>query len=77
MVFLAGLPGTGKSLLLKQLVLIAQQAGRTVDTLQWDVTRLPFETADILALGYPTYGDQRCTDLVHQHFASRPENRTP
>ncbi|NCF66321.1 MAG: hypothetical protein GWP61_10110 [Chloroflexi bacterium] len=45
----------------------------TMELFRW----LAFETADILALGYPTYGDQRCTDLVHQHFASRPENRTP
>ena len=46
MVFFAGLPGAGKSLLLKQVVLMAQQAGRTVDLLQWDVTRSVFETAD-------------------------------
>jgi len=48
MVFLAGLPGTGKSLLLKQLALMAQQAGRTTHLLQWDVTRAAFETAVIL-----------------------------
>lgn len=46
--FLAGLPGAGKSLLLKQLALMAQQAGRVVDLLQWDVTRAAFETAEIL-----------------------------
>lgn len=45
MVFLAGLPGTGKSLLIQQLVLLAQRAGRTVHLLQWDVTRSAFETA--------------------------------
>ena len=45
MAFLAGLPGTGKSLLLNQLVLMAQGAGRTVHLLQWDVTRSVFETA--------------------------------
>ncbi|MCC6605181.1 MAG: hypothetical protein IT327_18380 [Anaerolineae bacterium] len=45
LVFLAGLPGTGKSLLIQQLVLLAQQAGRTVHLLQWDVTRSAFETA--------------------------------
>lgn len=53
MVFFAGLPGAGKSLLLKQLVLMAQQAGRTVDLLQWDVTRSPFETAPNLLHQYP------------------------
>ncbi|WP_420641712.1 hypothetical protein [Candidatus Leptofilum sp.] len=45
MVFLAGLPGTGKSLLIQQLAVMAQQAGRTVHLLQWDVTRAAFETA--------------------------------
>jgi hypothetical protein len=45
MAFLAGLPGTGKSLLLNQLALMAQAAGRTVHLLQWDVTRSVFETA--------------------------------
>lgn len=49
MVFLAGLPGAGKSLLLKQLVLLAQENGRTVHLLQWDVTRAAFETAEVLA----------------------------
>ena len=44
-IFLAGLPGTGKSLLIQQLVLLAHQAGRIVHLLQWDVTRAAFETA--------------------------------
>jgi hypothetical protein len=48
LVFLAGLPGTGKSLLIQQLAVLAQQAGRTVHLLQWDVTRAAFETAVIL-----------------------------
>mgnify|MGYP002623453561 FL=1 len=45
MVFMAGLPGTGKSLLIQQLVVLAQRAGRIVHLLQWDVTRAAFETA--------------------------------
>jgi len=48
-VFFAGLPGVGKSLLLKQLGLMAHKAGRVVDSLQWDVTRAAFETDEILA----------------------------
>ncbi|MCP5096775.1 MAG: hypothetical protein GY943_14575 [Chloroflexi bacterium] len=48
-VFLAGLPGTGKSLLLQQLALMAAQAGRTVHLLQYDVARMPFETPENLA----------------------------
>jgi hypothetical protein len=48
-VFLAGLPGTGKSLLLQQLALMAEQAGRIVHLLQYDVVRLPFETPENLA----------------------------
>lgn len=48
MIFLAGLPGTGKSLLIQQLAVMAQQAGRTVHLLQWDVTRAVFETTALL-----------------------------
>ena len=46
MVFLAGLPGTGKSLLLQQLAILAHGLGRTPHLLQWDVCRLPFLTND-------------------------------
>ena len=43
-VFFAGLPGVGKSLLLGQMALMAQEAGRPLHLLQWDVARQPFET---------------------------------
>jgi hypothetical protein len=43
MVFFAGLPGTGKSLLVHQLTHLAAKAGRTVHLLQWDVARPVFE----------------------------------
>ncbi|MXZ76572.1 MAG: hypothetical protein F4207_04830 [Gemmatimonadetes bacterium] len=46
MVFLAGLPGTGKSLLLQQLAILAHGRGRSPHLLQWDVCRLPFLTND-------------------------------
>ena len=45
MVFFAGLPGTGKSLLAHQLVHLASTAGRRVHLLQWDVARPVFEAA--------------------------------
>src|SRR3989449_9742603 len=45
MVFFAGLPGTGKSLLVHQLVHLAGAAGRTVHLLQWDVARPVFEAS--------------------------------
>lgn len=48
-VFFVGLPGVGKSLLLQQLALMAQDAGRDVHLLQWDVTRSAFETPENLA----------------------------
>jgi hypothetical protein len=48
-VFLTGLSGVGKSLLLQQLALLAHQAGRVVHLLQWDVSRSAFETPEILA----------------------------
>jgi hypothetical protein len=44
MVFFAGLPGTGKSLLAHQLAHVATGAGRQVHLLQWDVARPVFET---------------------------------
>jgi hypothetical protein len=48
-VFFAGLPGVGKSLLLQQLALLAGRAGRAIYLLQWDVSRAAFETAELLA----------------------------
>jgi len=48
-VFVAGLPGAGKSLLVQQAALIAGEVGRSVHLLQWDVARLAFDTPEILA----------------------------
>lgn len=45
LVFFAGLPGTGKSLLVHQLAHLAAASGRAVHLLQWDVARPPFETS--------------------------------
>jgi len=45
MVFFAGIPGTGKSLLVHQLTHVAQATGRTVHLLQWDVARPVFEAS--------------------------------
>ena len=47
-VLLAGLPGVGKSLLLQQLLLMAEELGRVAHLLQWDVARGAFETPQIL-----------------------------
>ncbi len=52
LVFVAGLPGTGKSLLVHQLVHLAGRSGRRVHLLQWDVARLGFEASDA-GLRYP------------------------
>lgn len=52
MVFFAGLPGTGKSLLIKQCALMAEAHGRHVHLLQYDVSRAPFE-APIYLSRYP------------------------
>ena len=49
MVFMAGLPGTGKSLLIQQLALIANEMGRQVHLLQYDVARRAFETEENIA----------------------------
>ena len=48
-VFLAGLSGVGKSLLLQQLALIALDAGRTIHVIQWDIARQAFETPSVMA----------------------------
>ena len=45
LVFFAGLPGTGKSLLVHQLAHFAAGAGRSVYLLQWDVARPVFEAS--------------------------------
>jgi hypothetical protein len=45
MVFVVGLPGTGKSLLVNQLAHLAVGVGRRVHLLQWDVARPVFEAS--------------------------------
>lgn len=44
-VFVAGLPGTGKSLVIRELARTAAAQDRTVHTVQWDVARPAFEAA--------------------------------
>lgn len=44
--FFAGLPGTGKSLLVHQLAHLAHARGRRIHLLQWDVARPVFEASD-------------------------------
>lgn len=43
--FFAGLPGTGKSLLIHQLAHLAHARGRRIHLLQWDVARPVFEVS--------------------------------
>ena len=52
LVFVTGLPGTGKSLVIHQLAHLAAGAGRRVHLLQWDVARPVFEAAEA-ARRYP------------------------
>ena len=49
MVFVAGLPGVGKSLLLRALADEAHRLGRRVHVLQWDVARKPFDAPALLS----------------------------
>ena len=46
LVFFAGLPGTGKSLLIRELAHLAHAQGRRIHLLQWDVARPPFEASE-------------------------------
>ena len=52
LVFVAGLPGTGKSLLIHQLALLAHEAGRRISLLQWDVAR-PVVEGSAAARAFP------------------------
>lgn len=54
--FVAGLPSSGKSLMLQQLTILADQAGRRLHTMQWDAARRAFETDKWLAQ-YPEVND--------------------
>ncbi|MBI2323616.1 MAG: ATP-binding protein [Chloroflexi bacterium] len=54
-VFVAGLPASGKSLLVREIARVAADRGRIVHLLHWDVARLPFDTPQILAR-YPEIG---------------------
>ena len=49
MVFVAGLPGVGKSLFIRELARVAHGMGRNVCLLQWDVARPSFVSQAILA----------------------------
>ena len=55
MVFVTGLPGTGKSLMIHQLAHLAAAAGRVIHLLQWDVARPMFE-ASAAGRRYPMVG---------------------
>ena len=44
MIFVTGIPGVGKSLLIQQMALIANEAGREVHLLRYNFARQPFET---------------------------------
>ncbi len=46
LVFFAGLPGTGKSLLVHQLAHLAHARGRTIHLVQWDTARPVFERSE-------------------------------
>lgn len=46
LVFFAGLPGTGKSLLIRELAHLAHARGRSIHLLQWDVARPVFEASE-------------------------------
>lgn len=55
-VFVAGLPSSGKSLMLQQLAILADQQGRALHTMQWDAVRRSFET-DLWLRAYPEVDD--------------------
>jgi len=48
-VVVVGLPGTGKSLLVREAARLAKTNGRAVRLLQWDVARTAWDTPEVLA----------------------------
>ncbi len=56
MIFVAGLPSSGKSLMLQQLAILAHQINRPVYTIQWDASRQSFETEEGLKK-YPEHNN--------------------
>lgn len=52
-IIFSGLPGVGKSLYVNEFYRIANELGKQVDVIQWDVARKAFETEEI-AKYYPT-----------------------
>ncbi len=55
-IFVAGLPSSGKSLMLQQLTILADQEGRNLHAMQWDAARRSFET-DKWLREYPEHND--------------------
>lgn len=49
LIIFSGLPGVGKSLMVQQAALLAQENGRRVHLLQWDIARMAFEIPEVLA----------------------------
>ena len=43
-IFVTGIPGVGKSLLIQQMAIIASEAGRQVDLLRYNLAGWPVET---------------------------------
>jgi hypothetical protein len=54
-VFIAGLPASGKTVVVRETARLAAASGRVPHILQWDVARLPFDMPAVLAR-YPEIG---------------------
>lgn len=52
-IVLVGLPGTGKSLLVKEIASAARGAGRVTDILQWDISRSSWDRDPQFASRFP------------------------
>ena len=75
LVFFAGLPGTGKSLLVHQLAHLAGASGRSIHLLQWDVARPPFEASP--ADGVTHRVIRKAAGLWARHAIARWSERHP
>jgi hypothetical protein len=82
MVLIAGLPGTGKSLMIHQITHLAVDAGREVHLLQWDVAR-PVVEASEAGRRYPVIDGvthaviRKAMGLWSRHVIARWEREWP
>ena len=73
-IFVAGLPGTGKSLLIHQLVQLAHRQRRPVSLLQWGVARPAIENHPA-ARAYPAHRSTTLASVDARYFCAGDQEK--